>query len=143
VWAMKGVKVGQHHGDLLERRVHGVLVVFAIVAWADRFLDRIGLFQPAWSLGEAILTAKLGRGSLKFSAGDVLEFVLTVWLTSLVSRFIRFVLGEDVYPRTNMTRGISYAISSLLNYGILTLGFLLALGTLGFDLTKVTILAGA
>src|SRR5262249_53625731 len=40
-------------------------------------------------------------------------------------------------------RGISYAISSLLNYAILTLGFLLAVGVLGFDLTKVTILAGA
>src|SRR5262244_456728 len=42
-----------------------------------------------------------------------------------------------------MTRGISYAISSLLNYVILTLGFLLALGAIGLDLTKVTILAGA
>jgi len=38
---------------------------------------------------------------------------------------------------------MSYAVSSLLNYVILTLGFLLALGTLGLDLTKVTVLAGA
>ena len=38
---------------------------------------------------------------------------------------------------------MSYALSSLLNYVILTLGFLLALGALGLDLTKVTILAGA
>jgi potassium-dependent mechanosensitive channel len=53
------------------------------------------------------------------------------------------VLQEDVYPRTQMTRGISYAVSSLLNYVILTLGFLLALGAIGLDLTKVTILAGA
>ena len=42
-----------------------------------------------------------------------------------------------------MPRGISYAISSLLNYIVLTLGFVLALGAVGFDLTKVTILAGA
>jgi small-conductance mechanosensitive channel len=32
---------------------------------------------------------------------------------------------------------------SLLNYIVLTLGFLLALGALGLDLTKLTILAGA
>jgi small-conductance mechanosensitive channel len=73
----------------------------------------------------------------------VIEFVLTIWLAYLVSAFIRFVLQEDVYPRTGVTRGLSYAVSSLLNYIILTLGFVLALGAVGFDLTKVTILAGA
>src|SRR5580765_5516001 len=38
---------------------------------------------------------------------------------------------------------MSYALSSLLNYIILTLGFLLAIGALGIDLTKMTVLAGA
>ena len=66
-----------------------------------------------------------------------------MWLAYLVSAFIRFALSEDVYPRTRLTRGISYAISSLLNYVIIALGLLLALGALGLDLTKVTILAGA
>jgi potassium-dependent mechanosensitive channel len=66
-----------------------------------------------------------------------------VWLAYVVSAFLRFVLQEDVYPRTQITRGISYAVSSLLNYVILTLGFLLALGALGLDLTRATILAGA
>ena len=60
-----------------------------------------------------------------------------------MSTFIRFVLREDVYPHTRLTRGMSYAISSLLNYVIVALGFLLALGALGLDLTKVTVLAGA
>jgi len=143
VWPLNLLQMVQHHRDLLERRVHGVLIVLAIGAWAARFLDRIGLFQPAWSLGGAILTAKLGRGSISFSAGDVLEFVLTVWLAYLVSAFIRFVLREDVYPRTRLTRGISYAISSLLNYVIIALGFALALGVLGLDLTRVTVLVGA
>ena len=143
VWPLNLLQMVQHHRDQLERRVHGVLIVFAIGAWAARFLDRIDLFQPAWSLGGAILTAKLGRGSISFSAGDVLEFVLTVWLAYLVSAFIRFVLREDVYPRTRLTRGISYAISSLLNYVIIALGFALALGALGLDLTRVTVLVGA
>ena len=143
VWPLNLLQMVQHHRDQLERRVHGVLIVFAIGAWAARFLDRIDLFQPAWSLGGAILTAKLGRGSISFSAGDVLEFVLTVWLAYLVSAFIRFVLREDVYPRTRLTRGISYAISSLLNYVIIALGFALALGVLGLDLTRVTVLVGA
>lgn len=143
VWPLRLLQMVQHHRELLERRTYRVLLWLAIGAWAFRFLDYVGLFQPALSLGRAMLTAKLGRGSISFSLGDVLEFVLTVWLAYVLSSFIRFVLREDVYPRTQMTRGISYAISSLLNYAILALGFLLGLGVLGLDLTKATILVGA
>ena len=81
--------------------------------------------------------------AISFSAGDVLEFVLTVWLAYVISAFLRFVLQEDVYPRTQMTRGISYAVSSLLNYALLTLGFLAGVAVLGLDLTKVTIVAAS
>ena len=69
----------------------------------------------------------------------MLEFVFTIWLAYVLSSVIRFVLQEDVYPRTGLTRGMSYALSSLLNYIILTLGFLLALGAVGMDLTKMTV----
>jgi potassium efflux system protein len=143
VWPLRLLRMVQHHRDLLERRALRIWVWLAISTWVARVLDYAGLFQPALSFVQAVLAARVGRGAISFSAGDVLEFVLTVWLAYMVSAFVRFVLQEDVYPRTQMTRGISYAVSSLLNYVILTLGFLLALGTIGLDLTKATILAGA
>jgi small-conductance mechanosensitive channel len=64
-------------------------------------------------------------------------------LAYLLSRFLRFVLQEDVYPRINLAPGLSYAASSLLNYVILALGFIAALGVLGVDFSKVSIMAGA
>jgi len=143
VWPLSLLQMVHHHRDLLERRIHRVLVYLAIGGWVIRTLNSVGLFEPALSFGGAVLTAKLGRGSIQISVGDILEFVLTVWLAYLLSAFIRFVLREDVYPRTQLTRGISYAISSLLNYVIIALGFVLALGALGMDLSKVTVLAGA
>jgi small-conductance mechanosensitive channel len=143
VWPLRLLRMIQHHRELLERRAYRVLVWTAIVAWGARVLDYAGLFQPASSFVKSVLAAPLGRGAISFSVGDVLEFVLTVGVAYLISAFIRFVLQEDVYPRTRMTRGISYAVSSLLNYIILALGFLLALGSIGLDLTKATILTGA
>ncbi len=49
---------------------------------------------------------------------------------------------EELYPRIGLSRGISYAVSSLLNYVIITLGCVLALAALGVDVSKATILAG-
>jgi len=143
VWPLRLLRMVQHHRDLLERRAYRIVLWLAVSAWAARVLDYAGLFQPALAFVQAVLAARLGRGAISFSAGDVLEFVLTVWLAYVVSAFLRFVLQEDVYPRTQMTRGISYAVSSLLNYVILTLGFWLALCAIGLDPTKATILAGA
>jgi potassium-dependent mechanosensitive channel len=53
------------------------------------------------------------------------------------------MLEEDIYQRFQLARGIPYAISTLLHYVLLLLGFFIALGALGIDLTKITIVAGA
>jgi small-conductance mechanosensitive channel len=52
-------------------------------------------------------------------------------------------LDEDIYPRVHLKRGLSYAISNTLHYLILVVGFFLAMAALGFDMTRLTILAGA
>ena len=143
IWPLRMLRMVQHQRDLLERRTRGVLRWLAIGGWVLRVLNYVGLFQLTWSLAETVLATKLGRGPIQISIGDILEFVLTVWLAYLMSAFVRFVLQEDIYPRTSMRRGISYAVSSLLNYVIIALGFVLALGALGLDLSKVTVLAGA
>jgi potassium efflux system protein len=143
VWPLRLLLMIQRHRDLVERRIYHVLVLLAVTGGMIRFLDYVGLFQPALSLGKAFLAARLERGAISISLGDVLAFVLTVWVSYLLSRFIRFLLQEDVYPRIGIARGLSYAISSLLHYVILALGFVVGMGLLGVNLTKVTVLAGA
>ena len=143
VWPLSSLRMVAHHRELLERRIYRLLIWLAVMGWLIRYLSYLGLLDPAWSLAEALLATKLERGSLSISIGNVLEFVLTVWLAYLLSRFLRFVLQEDVYPRIDLAPGMSYAASSLLNYIILALGFVAALGVLGVDFSKVSLLAGA
>lgn len=143
VWPLRLLNLVHEHQDLLERRVALVLTWLASIGWVTRTLDYVGLLGPALDLAHTVLTTELGRGSIRISVGSLLEFIVTVWIAYLFSAFLRFVLREDVYPHTRLTRGISYAISSLLNYVIIALGFLLALGVLGLDLTKMTILVSA
>src|SRR5262249_45812211 len=99
--------------------------------------------KPVLAAGYTVLAAKLERGAISLSVGDVLAFGLTVLGAYLLSACLRFVLDEDVYPRTRITAGQSYAVSSLLHYAILTLGLVVGLGLLGMDLTRVTVLVGA
>jgi potassium-dependent mechanosensitive channel len=143
VWPLRLLQMVRHHSDMLEKRIYRFLIWLAVAAWLMRVLDYIGLFGPVLSLGKTILAAKLERGSISISVEDIFAFFLTVWISYLLSAFIRFVLQEDVYPRMRMQRGLSYAISSLLNYVLLALGFVVGMGMLGVNLSKMTVLAGA
>ncbi|MGN6732440.1 MAG: mechanosensitive ion channel family protein, partial [Candidatus Binatia bacterium] len=143
LWPLRLLRVVEHHGELLQERIYRVLIWIAVLGWLTRYLAYVGLLDPAWSLLQGVLGTRLERGTLSISVSNVIEFVLTVWLAYLLSAFIRFVLQEDFYPRMNIAPGISYAMSSLLNYIVLALGFVLALGAVGVDFSKVTLLAGA
>lgn len=77
------------------------------------------------------------------TVGGVILFVLSIAGSIYAARFIAFLLDEDVYPRLNLARGMPYAISTLLKYIVLAVGFTLAIVNLGFDPTKLAILASA
>ena len=143
VWPLRRLRMVERHRDFLARRAHRLLGWIAAGLWAIGSLRNVGLLDPVLALGQAALAAELRRGTIGISLGDVLAFVLTVWLAFLLSAGIRFVLEEDVYPRLHLGHGLPYGISSLLHYAILCLGFLLAVGALGVDLTKLTVLTGA
>jgi potassium efflux system protein len=129
--------------SLLRRRLRRALQSLAVILWLLAVLQRLLLRDKLFSAAHQFLTTELRFGSIQISPGDVLAFGITVWAAFLVSRFVRFLLDEDVYPRVRLKRGLSYAISNTLHYLIVVVGFFLAVAALGFDMTQVTILAGA
>jgi small-conductance mechanosensitive channel len=137
------LKLVQHHRDLLVRRIYRISLWLIAAGWLARYLDYLGFLQPAQSAVIELLSTRLERGSISTSVGDIAAFFITILAAYLLSSFIRFILEEDVYPRTGIPTGRSYAASSLLNYTIIAVGFVLAIGFLGVDMTKVTVLAGA
>ena len=75
--------------------------------------------------------------------GHLLAFGVSVWAAVVVGRLTRFVLQEDVFRRVRMAKGLPVALSSAVQYAIVLLGLFLALGALGVDFTRLTILLGA
>jgi potassium-dependent mechanosensitive channel len=128
---------------LLRHRMRQGLQWLAVFLWVLLVLEWLLLRAPLIAAIRRVLSAELAVGSLRISPGDVLAFVITVWAAFLVSRFVRFLLEEDIYPRIRLRRGLPYAISTMLHYVILLIGFFAGLAALGVDMTKVTILAGA
>jgi len=143
VWPLARLHMVARHRLLFERRASVLLTWGVTLLWLAATLRWFSLLVPAESLARAVLDYRVARGFVSLSMGDVLALVATIWAAFLVSRFVRFALEEDVYPRLPLGRGLPYAISSLLHYAILLLGFLAAIGAMGVDLNRVTLLTGA
>jgi potassium-dependent mechanosensitive channel len=137
------LRVVSLHRAMLQQRTCRLLEFLAFLFWLNLLLNFFGLRDSLVASIEGALKANLSIGSFNITLGGILAFLITVWASFLISKFLRFLLEADIYHHFHLARGIPYAISTMLHYGILLLGFFLALGALGIDLTKLTILAGA
>ncbi len=132
-----------NHRETMIEKVFWAVKWAGVVIWAIISLNFFSLRQSVFGFLEEWLSAELVVGSIAISLSDVLIFGFTVWLAFALSRLIRFVLKEDVYPRVDISGGVTYAVSTVLHYVILVVGFVVAVAALGIDMTKFTILAGA
>jgi potassium-dependent mechanosensitive channel len=140
---VRPVRSVSRHVEAVERGVGIVLGVAGTLVWATVALRLFGLSAPLYRTLAGVLGAELKLGSLVISLGDVLAFVLTIVGAMLLARAIERVLADDVYPRLGTARGASYAVSTILRYSILSLGFLTAVSAMGFDMDRLTVLIGA
>jgi len=133
----------KHHRLMLRRRVRLLLSLLLGGLWVAFGLDRLTLLDPGVAAARQLLAAGLNVGELHIQLGDLLTFALLMACATSVSRFARFVLEEDVYPRIDLPRGLPYTLSTMLHYAVLMGGFLLAMSALGLDVGRFAVLIGA
>jgi small-conductance mechanosensitive channel len=133
----------RNHRSLFETRIYTLVKLAGFAWWAYLALDHFTIRGALFDAVVTILTAELVVGSIQLSLGGVLGFFVTIWVAFTLSRFVRFVLDEDVYPRAQLSRGRPYAVSTIIHYTVLFLGFILAVAATGISMDRVTIMLGA
>jgi potassium-dependent mechanosensitive channel len=143
VGPVASLRAVQLHRPMLRRRLLGVIEFLALLLFLSVLLNFLGLRTLLIQNIATVLQAELTIGSLNVSLGHILGFVGTVWASFLFAKFLRFLLEQDVYQHFKLARGTPQAISTMVQYAVLLLGFLVAMQVLGVDLNKLTILMGA
>lgn len=138
-----GVRVIDGHRQELTRGLTQIARLGALFWWISESLRHFKIRDEFSTALGTVFSTGLSVGELEISLGGVIVFVVSVAIAIYVSRFVRYVLDEDVLARLDLPRGVPYAISSSAFYVILMLGFTAALAAAGIDLTRFTILAGA
>ena len=118
----------------------GILVVFLMLAG---FLVVWRVYVSPLEALEGLLSLGFSIGSWRITFGTILIAAAMLYGSFLVSWVVQGLLLEQVFPKRRVQRGVQVALSRLVHYALVTVGFLFALGALGVNFRNITIIGGA
>ena len=141
--SLQSLRLLVNHRRLIQQRIDWALRMGSAALWAWRTAVGFGISATLGSAGGAILALRLKVGGLNISLGNVAAFAVTLGLAVALSRAVRFVLDEGVFPELDLPRGIPATLSKTAQYVILMIGFSGAMLASGLEMSRFSFLVGA
>ena len=141
--AVRSTNLIRRHGEGLRTGILATLSIAGFAAWLLITLEGFKVLDPVYQGIKAAFESTIRVGDLEVATGDIILFIIIIWISFPISKILRAILTEEVYPRVRLAHGVPMAINKLAHYVILIVGFFFALGAAGIDLNRFTLLAGA
>ena len=126
----------------LQTRLRRNLWVLASLVWIITFLRNLKLYDWMVKLTSEFFYQSRSVGSYKFDYSSVVIFILIIWISALISRFINFFFGYDKSVATGKRSSLN-SIILLIRLAIWAVGFLIAVAAAGIPLDRISIMLGA
>ena len=141
--AARGLRAVARHQEIILHRSFVAIDAVAVSLFALLVLLAADLVPVVRELASETITRPWSIGQSSFSIASILVFAGAVYLAVVASRIIRAVLEEDVYTRVSLPRGLPNTLTMMARYGVLSIGFLIALSIAGIPLDRLAIVLGA
>lgn len=107
------------------------LTFFAIIIYASSYFSRTGLiYQTLFTFGDTDITIFL-----------IITVVFSLILAVKISNAVRQYILPTVYDKYGLDRGVQNSMNTFFHYLIVTIAVLIAVSSVGFDLTSLAVFA--
>jgi potassium efflux system protein len=141
--SLQKLNVIRQYGDDIYKRTVKIVNIVASILWIILTLGLFNIWDDIYQWGQRVFAKSLSIGTVALSLGNIVVFILVIWLTLWISKLIRIIVEGEVAPKVKFKRGVPGAISLILRITIITIGFLFAIAAAGVDMSKLAILLGA
>jgi small-conductance mechanosensitive channel len=141
--AARGLALVRHNADTMIQRLALLFDVLIGVVILSILLMTWQVYDSPDEAIAGLLSVQATIGSQQITVGLVLLAVGALGASYLASWMLQTLLTENVLARRNVDTGVSHAVTRLLHYALVSIGFVIALVVLGIDLTKMTLLVSA
>jgi small-conductance mechanosensitive channel len=130
--------------DVLVRRVARFI---DIAIWGLVLLPAVlliwGVYNSMEAATKGLLTLGFNLAGQRISLGLLIIAAGFFYGSFLLSWILQNLLMDEVLVRRGVERGVGVSIKRLVHYVLISVGFLLAISALGFEITKLTIILSA
>jgi small-conductance mechanosensitive channel len=130
-----GIQTTERLQTILHVILYSYAIVYLFVVWSIYDSPR-----EAW---RNLLALEYTIGELTLSLQMVVLLALVLYLTSLFSWLLQAFIDAQFLTPKGMAFGVRSAFKRLLHYGLITVGFFIAISMAGIGLEKFAIIAGA
>ena len=139
----QGLRSVRERRNVILLTLHRIAVLVAWMGGALLFALSFMTLDDVIRIATFIADTGVSAGDVTITLKAMLSALFVVAMTWAVTKLARFVLDHEILPRLRLRAGVPIAISTIVGYVLIVTGCILAMGALGIDLTKVTLLAGA
>jgi len=139
----RGMRMVALRGDQIVSSLQRIIRFVAVAFWLFVTLSVFRLWEPLASRMSLMLGTSWRLGQLEFTLGGVLTFVVGVFVAFYLARMIRFVLNEEVLARVAWPLGAKSTAATLVYYGVLFAGLILAFTAAGVQTGQFALVFGA
>ncbi|RLB41537.1 MAG: hypothetical protein DRH12_07885 [Deltaproteobacteria bacterium] len=133
----------QTYAAQIQDNINRFIWVVAFGLWVYLSAKIYGIAGTAGKWMAGIMGHQWQFGSIAISLQSIFNFFLILVITWLFGRAVNILLNLEVFPRIKLPRGVPTTISTVIRYTIFGFGLLLALSSLGLDISQLGIMAGA
>ena len=124
-------------------RISKMLNLIILLLFCGAVLETWRLSTTSWGLIHRIFNFGVAVGETRITLWLVLTAGACLYGSLIASRTLQFLMMRKLFTQSRVDPGIGMSIARLVHYAIVLLGILMALATLGFELTNLTIIASA
>lgn len=131
------------HKEAILKTTFKIINVITYAVFIYSFLTLMLFIKPFTNWFSTIINNDISIGSITFSLSGIGLFLIIIILSTFLSKIIQFFLQDEVLVKANLGRGFPETISMLVKYLIVGIGYFVAITTLGFEMSQLTIIFGA
>ena len=140
---LTALRAVQTHREALVRTLHRGILVLGGLAWAWLVLKSMTLSSTLVGWLSVAAAEPHTLGTIGFTLADLGRLVAGVVVAVIAAMAVRFLLRDELLPRSGLAAGVTHAVSTTAFYFALILGLVITLTAAGVQPGQFAFMAGA
>lgn len=128
---------------VIRKRLVRFVNVVIMISWILIIANQLKIKDPIQETIFNFLGEDWKLGALSINIGEILIFLIVIWVSTFLAKIIQIILEDDVLSKMPMAKGLPHSIAVLIRYMVITVGVMLAVSSAGLNMSSLAVILGA